>query len=210
MRIRPRLLALAVLVALAVSAGSAATTSAAPSPSRLRAFDGCPSFLAYVAQAGAAARRALGDRGRRRRDRRDGSSGRCARLRRRRSGLRRRLLGHERPGGGRRRAGSRQDERTHAVRRLGRACQLARRALAPAEAPRLAAARVGLRARAAPPRRATSRPLAGLADADPGRRWDRDPRAVAVSLSHRPHRGRRQPSRRGCASRGRSSSTAGT
>ena len=143
------------------------------------------------AQAGAAARRALGDRGRRRRDRRDGSSGRCARLRRRGSGLRRRLLGHQRPGGGRRRAGSRQDERTHAVRRLGWACQLARRALAPAEAPRLAAARIGLRARAATPRRATSRPLAGLAHADPGRRWDRDPRAVAVSLSHRPHRGRR-------------------
>ncbi len=48
MRIRPRLLALVVLVALAVSAGSAATTTASPSPSRLRAFDGCPSFLAYV------------------------------------------------------------------------------------------------------------------------------------------------------------------
>ena len=48
MRIRPRFLALAVLAALAVSAGSAATTSAIPSPGRLRAFDGCPSFLAYV------------------------------------------------------------------------------------------------------------------------------------------------------------------
>ena len=208
MRIRPRLLALAVLVALAVSAGSAATTTASPvavPAARLRRM---PVVPRVCAQAGPAARRALGDRGRRRRDRRDGSSGRCARLRRRGSGLRRRLLGHERPGGGRRRAGSRQDERTHAVRRLGWACELARRALAPAEAPRLAAARVGLHARAAPPRRATFRPLAGLAEPIPvdggiaiRAPWPYPSRTVLTEIDVT------EPAR--LQSRGRSSSTAG-
>lgn len=48
MRIHRRLLAVAALAVLAASAGAASLTSAAPSPARLRAFEGCPSFLAYV------------------------------------------------------------------------------------------------------------------------------------------------------------------
>jgi uncharacterized secreted protein with C-terminal beta-propeller domain len=48
MRIRPGLLAFAVLVALGASGIGATVTAAGPEPSRLRAFDGCPAFLAYV------------------------------------------------------------------------------------------------------------------------------------------------------------------
>jgi uncharacterized secreted protein with C-terminal beta-propeller domain len=50
MRIRPGLLllAIALLVGLGASTVGAATTAAGPAPPRLRAFDGCPAFLAYV------------------------------------------------------------------------------------------------------------------------------------------------------------------
>jgi uncharacterized secreted protein with C-terminal beta-propeller domain len=48
MRIRPGLLAIAVLVALGGSTVGASTTAAGPAAPRLRAFDGCPAFLAYV------------------------------------------------------------------------------------------------------------------------------------------------------------------
>jgi uncharacterized secreted protein with C-terminal beta-propeller domain len=48
MRIRPGLLAIAVLVALGGSTVGASKIAAGPAAPRLRAFDGCPAFLAYV------------------------------------------------------------------------------------------------------------------------------------------------------------------
>ncbi len=48
MRIHRGILAIAALVALGASAAAGAVTAAGPAPARLRAFDGCPSFLAYV------------------------------------------------------------------------------------------------------------------------------------------------------------------
>jgi uncharacterized secreted protein with C-terminal beta-propeller domain len=48
MRIRPGLLAIGVLVALGASVTATAVTAAAPAPTRLRAFDSCPTFFGYV------------------------------------------------------------------------------------------------------------------------------------------------------------------
>jgi hypothetical protein len=48
MRIHRGLLAFAVLTVLGASAAAGAVTAPGQSPSRLRAFDGCPSFVAYV------------------------------------------------------------------------------------------------------------------------------------------------------------------
>src|SRR5262245_39906020 len=48
MRIRAGLLAVAALAALAGGTVGAATTATSAAAPRLRAFDGCPAFLAYV------------------------------------------------------------------------------------------------------------------------------------------------------------------
>ena len=48
MRIHRGFLAIAALVALGASAAAGAVTAPGPASARLRAFDSCPSFLAYV------------------------------------------------------------------------------------------------------------------------------------------------------------------
>ena len=104
---------------------------------------------------------------------RDRCSGRHTR-RRARSG--RRLLRHERPGGGRRRAGPGQDERQDALRGRERKPARGRRLRPAAAAARLARARPRFDSRAVAPRRPAARPLAR-------RLLDR-----AAARSHRPDR----------------------
>ena len=87
-----------------------------------------------------------------------------------------RLLRHQRPGAGRRRAGSRQDERHDAVRRRGRAAQRRRRHRDAPAAARLAEARRRLEPRAPARRRPAARALSRwvLADRPSRRGGDRD------------------------------------
>ena len=194
MRIHRRLLAVAALAVLAASAGAASLTSAAPSPARLRAFEGCPSFLAYVRKealplvgpsglgSGVVGIGATAPPG----PARDAVAG-AQRADADFSGTNVQEEGVDEPDL------VKTDGRTLFVVSDGRG-QRARRPLAPTEAPRLAAPRRRVGARAAPRPQPPDRPVAGDADADPDRRRRRDPRTtVAVPLEDRAHRGRRRP-----------------
>ena len=188
----------------AVAVAGTTSGGAAGQAERLRAFDGCPAFSAYVRASCAAARRPVGNR-RRRAGRRAAASPPAGRPRR--PGCADvDVLADERAGGGRRRArpASRPTASTLFVL-SNRAAQRSRR---PARGPRLArdaAARAGLAERAAPPRHAAARAVTGLA----GRR-SRQPR-IGLSapwpypIAHDAHRGRRRATRRRCASSARSS-----
>ena len=191
MRVRAALAGLVVAVGVG-TASAAGNASAEPAANRLRAFSGCPAFLEHVR---ARALPLVGPWGL------GGSPiaiampgaarGGDLRAQRRERG---RVLRHQRAGGGCRRAGSHEDRRSHALRRLRRQAQGRRRPCPSAAARRLAAARPGLGTRAPAPRQARPRPLAGLTRVASGRRPARDPRAVAVPVPHDAHRGRRQRS----------------
>ena len=189
MRVRLGLLGLALVAGLGASVAGA-SVSAGPAAARLQAFDGCPSFLAYVRKQalplvgpwglGGAVGIAAGAPG----AARDAVAGS--------PGGEPELLGHERPGGGRRRARPRQDRRSDALRRHGRARECAGRAWRrPAEARRHAAPRPR-RGRAPARRAATCSSSPGAPPAPIPVDGHRDPRAVPVSREDR-HRGRRRP-----------------
>ena len=101
-------------------------------------------------------------------------------------GCRHRLLRHERPGGGRRRARSRQDRRTYPVRGLERARERVRRPRRrPQARGRARASRRGGRTSSCSTAAACSCSRRRYCDADRRRRRHRDPRALAVSLASR-------------------------
>ena len=167
MRIHRGILAIAALVALGASAaaggGHRRRPGAGPAP-RIRRV----SLLPRVRQeGGATARRPLGARRRRRRGSARSRPGAARDAVAGAPGADTDFSGHERPGGGRRRARSREDRRTHPVRRLERARERVRRPLPPAQARGEPAPREGVGARAPARPRPAARALSGIPDAVP-------------------------------------------
>ena len=184
MRIHRGLLAIAALVALGASAAAGAVTAAGPAPARLRAFDGCPSFLAYVRKEAlplvgpwglgggvtgigavppGAARDAVA-----------GAPGADTDF----SGTNVQEEGVDEPD-------LVKTDGTHAVRRLERARERVRRPLPPAQARGEPAPREGGGRTSSCSTRPPARALSGIPDADPDRRRHRHPRSLAVSRRSR-------------------------
>ena len=216
MRLRSGLLAVAAIVAVGVANVGAHGRRGADRPpgNRLRAFDGCPAFLAYVEAARAAARRAVGDR-RRRRSRSVSPcrpTPRATRLRARRRATEVEFSGTNVQEEGVDEPDLVEDERPHAVRRLGQ--RASARVDVRSSRPRLLGRRRARAARSAHELLLHGKRLLVLAQGAPrpipvdGRLGIRAPWPYPGAGDA--HRGRRRRSGRACGSSGRSSSRAAT